>query len=150
MYVYSLRCIAEAEPRTPELCEKVKAENARTFRERIRKLRTPVLSLLEIKSREHPYYRRIGSGPDCSVPGHFILATRLRSGGRAKRRLANARRGARAVRARNAWRGVRAVRARVACYLQYLISKTYDYFARHIIYTSDVSAQVIYKLTRFC
>jgi len=92
---------AEAKPRMPELWNGVKAENARTFRERIRKPRTPVLSEgSKLRSREHPCSSWfadkiriavaeniragswIGSGPDCSVPGRFILAARLRSGGR--------------------------------------------------------------------
>jgi len=85
--------------------------------ERNWKPRTSVLSYRAEKSRKHPYSfdqdlvtvakntradDRIGSGPACSVLGRFILAARLRSGGRAKRRLLSVWRGVRAARARNA------------------------------------------------
>jgi len=61
-----------------------KAENARAF-------------VIENKEPRTPAAHRIESGLNCSVPGRFILASRLQNGGRAKRRLLNAWRGARNV-----------------------------------------------------
>jgi len=95
----------------------LKAENARAFVLCGEEPRTPVLILdqdSDIVAENTRADGRIGSGPDCSVPGRFILAARLRSGGRAKWRLSSAWRGARGV-----WRGARAVRARSALFTKF-------------------------------
>jgi len=67
-------------------CAAFKAASILFWRDAEAEPRTPVLTT-----------RWIGSGPECSVPSRYIPGTRLRSDGRAKRRLLSACRGACAV-----------------------------------------------------
>jgi len=132
-----------------------KAENARAFVIGNKEPRTPVLFAnsekirMSVAENTRASSSRIGSGLDCSVPGRFILAARLRSGGRAKRRLSNAWRrtqgarrvartlGAEGARCGRRTRGAVCARcgreARAIYKVTYVL--TYNYFTRHIIYT---------------
>jgi len=81
------------------------------------------------RSREHPCYGRSGSGPDCFVPGCYILVARIRSDGRAERL------------SPNAWRGAGA-KSRVI-YKSYIltITKRYIHYIHYIYH--DVSSQIL-------
>jgi len=139
------RMLTEAKPGTPELCERMKAENARAFNERIQKSRTPVLLLSGVKSREHPYSFREqdrcsreypcwqlgGSDLVLSVPCRAVLYPEPGYGVVAARSGVCWTRGVgRATWGANAMRGARVVRARSAIYILYL---TYHYDTAHYI-----------------